>query len=95
MRPLIILLKSPDESAESDPYALALHDVGLDAAFLPVLRHAPVNERELQEVISRGAETAYGGVIVTSSRAAEMWSRAATGAMSALSSNGFDGESTP
>lgn len=78
-RPLVVLLKSADEDLEIDPYQLALENSGLDTAFIPVLEHGAENEYELWRIFHHGTSALYGfgGVIFTSSRAAEMWVQAA------------------
>jgi len=71
----VVLFKSPDEDLEVDPYATALSERDLHSFFIPVLRYFSSNDDKLKEVVIRGSHGRYGGVIVTSSRAAEMWVR--------------------
>lgn len=74
----VVLFKSPEEDSDIDPYASALSELNLRVSFIPVLRHARTNEDELRKIVRGGPHplARYGGVIATSSRAAEMWVRA-------------------
>lgn len=74
---LVVLFKTPDEDADVDPYATTLEKHNLEPFFIPVLQHDSVNADQLQKTLLEGSAGKYGGVIVTSSRAAEMWIRAA------------------
>lgn len=80
---MVVLFKTPDEDADVDPYAAALEKHDLEPFFIPVLQHDSVNEEQLRKTLSDGPAGKYGGVIVTSSRAAEMWIRAATNLINA------------
>jgi uroporphyrinogen-III synthase len=73
MMSAVVLFKSPEEDSDVDPYANALSELNLHAFFIPVLRHTSVNDDELRKIVIGRLHTRYGGVIATSSRAAEMW----------------------
>ena len=71
----VILCKSRDEEVDIDPYAAALGRSDYLTWFVPVLEHEPMNLDALEHIMRDGPDNRFGGVIVTSARAAEMWTR--------------------
>jgi uroporphyrinogen-III synthase len=65
-RPLVYLLREP---SSSDPYESALARRGFAVRFLPVLAFHFINQEQLIEALARPQN--YGGLILTSPRAAE------------------------
>ncbi len=70
-RPRILLLRQPDEP---DPYVAAFEAAGFRARCVPVLRFEFVNGAALRERLARPAD--FGGLVLTSPRAAEAMERA-------------------
>ncbi len=70
-RPLVCLLRDP---AVPDPFVQALEAAGWRAACLPVLRFDFVNRAALRAALRQ--PDAYGGLVLTSPRAAEALARA-------------------
>ncbi|KAG8958434.1 hypothetical protein FRC03_009125 [Tulasnella sp. 419] len=76
----VILFKSPQEDVplSSDPYYSSFTSQGYGPlAIITVIGHAFVNVSQLSDVINAGPQDRYGGVIITSGRAAEAWKHAA------------------
>lgn len=74
---LAVLFKSFDDESESDPYEAELSKKGIETAFIPVIEHNSVNDDDLVRIFVEGPQDTFGGIIFTSSRAAEMWVKAA------------------
>ncbi|CAE6458879.1 unnamed protein product [Rhizoctonia solani] len=72
----IILLKNPDESS-ADPYQHALSLQGFTTSIVPTLVHSHTDSDGLANTIAYGGDE-YGGIIITSGRAADAWGNAAT-----------------
>ncbi|KAF9508794.1 hypothetical protein BS47DRAFT_1365710 [Hydnum rufescens UP504] len=71
----VIFCKARDEEADMDSYATALEREGYLTWFIPVLEHGATNLGSLERVMRDGPNSRFGGVIVTSARAAEMWNQ--------------------
>lgn len=67
----VLLVRNPPED-RPDRYRQYLESVGLHPHSVPVLETVHTNLGDLHDVI-RGKRSAYGGVILTSSRSAECW----------------------
>jgi len=75
----VILLKTPSESSESqgDPYVAELASLGYAPLIVPTIEHTLVHIDDLADIIHRGPDR-FDGVIITSARSAEAWSKAVT-----------------
>ncbi|EJD34884.1 tetrapyrrole biosynthesis, uroporphyrinogen III synthase [Auricularia subglabra TFB-10046 SS5] len=73
----VLLLKSPAEDLQQDPYQLELSARGFKPFFTPVLDTVFARQDELQNIIRAGPGSTFSGVTVTSARAAEAWKIAA------------------
>jgi len=58
-----------------DSYATTLEREGYLTWFIPVLEHGATNLGSLEHIMRDGPNSRFGGVIVTSARAAEMWNQ--------------------
>ncbi len=68
-RPTILLLRHPGALGAEDPYCAAFEAVGFRARCVPVLRFERAHEAALSERLAHPAR--YGGLVLTSPRAAE------------------------
>ncbi|CAG8500096.1 7889_t:CDS:2 [Acaulospora morrowiae] len=60
-----------NEFQSTDIYETKFSSLSYSCAFLPVLSHSLLNIEELTEILRRGPENRYCGVIITSQRAVE------------------------
>lgn len=67
----ILLVRNPPEGSQ-DRYHQHLQSLGLYPHSVPVLDTVHTNRGDLRDVV-KGKRSAYGGVILTSSRSAECW----------------------
>jgi uroporphyrinogen-III synthase len=70
----VFLLKNPDEISH-DPYQHALMLNGFTSRIIPTLTQSYIDPDGLVNIITHEEEV-YGGVIVTSGRAADAWDNA-------------------
>lgn len=72
----VILVRSPRQPAETDPYSAAFVSSRFVPHHLPVLETSFLNQLDLAERIAKGGHEQYAGVIITSVRSAEAWTLA-------------------
>jgi uroporphyrinogen-III synthase len=80
----VLLVKEPKSSSNNesedapaewaqDPYSQALN-ASYDVDFLPALTHTLSNQDRLMDIIKKGCQNLFSGVVFTSQRAVEAWS---------------------
>lgn len=73
---VVLLLKTPADDVDNDPYHIELTARAFRPLFVPVLDTVLTSQDELQRIIKAGPSSARSGVTVTSGRAADAWKAA-------------------